>query len=210
MSAPELRLPHDAADESWVGVDAELRLPHDAADETWAPTLVTALVSVPSPLGAPAVVGEVLVILVEGVAAVPSPLGAPAARADVPVQARTSVPGPLGVPAVLGELVQTALAAVPSPLGAPAVVATVVRYELRGAVRDQGVLVERRVRAYRLDTGELVAQGDTSAGLFRLPVGFEARLFTVLSVHLDEAATDYAPPCANRVESVLAMDEVAA
>ncbi len=204
------RPPYNAADATWQGAQDYTRPTHDTADATWAPTLVTALVSVPSPLGAPAAVGEVLVILVEGVAAVPSPLGAPAALADVPVQARTSVPGPLGLPAALGELVQTALAAVPSPLGAPAAVATVVRYELRGAVRDQGVLVERRVRAYRLDTGELVAQGDTSAGLFRLPVGFEARLFTVLPVHLDEAATDYTPPCANRVQSVLAMDEVAA
>lgn len=85
-------------------------------------------------------------------------------------------------------------------------VGTVVRFELRGEVRDQGVLVNRRVRAYSRSTGALVAEADTVAGVFALPVGFVADEFYLVPVNLDPAATDYAPPCANRVSSVLAMD----
>ena len=40
------------------------------------------------------------------------------------------------------------------------------RYEVRGEVRQAGVLVNRRVRAYRRDTGALVGEGDTVAGPF--------------------------------------------
>lgn len=87
-------------------------------------------------------------------------------------------------------------------------VGTVVRFELRGEVRDQGVLVNRRVRAHRRSDGALIAEGDTVAGVFALPVGFTADEFYLVPINLDPAATDYAPPCANRVTSVLAMDSV--
>lgn len=83
---------------------------------------------------------------------------------------------------------------------------TVVRYELRGSVRNQGMLVERRVRAYRRDTGALVGEADTVGGYFQLHVGFEGREHYIVPVHLDETATDYSPPCVNRVVSVLAQD----
>lgn len=204
----------DAADATWQGASPYTRPAADAADATWqpaGPATVEALVTVPSPLGAPAgLVGVVAPEAVECVAVVPSPLGAPAARAQWVGQGGAAVPSPLGAPTVRALAVPVALSAVPSPLGIPACVATVLRYELRGQVRDQGVLVDRRVRAYRRDTGALMAEADTTAGAFRLPVGFEAREFYLVPVDLDSEATDYAPPCANRVESVLALDEVAA
>lgn len=84
--------------------------------------------------------------------------------------------------------------------------AIVLRYELRGEVRDTGVLVDRRVRAYRRDTGTLIGEADTVAGRFRIHTGFEPREHYVVPIHLAVEATDYAPPCANRVLSVLAQD----
>ncbi|MCM2310296.1 MAG: hypothetical protein NDI84_02735 [Steroidobacteraceae bacterium] len=142
----------------------------------------------------------------DGLIVVASPLGAPAALGAAVGLGRLAVASPLGHPASIGQLVVAGATAAPSPLATPAVVGTVVRYELRGEVRDQGVLVNRRVRAYRRSNGALIAEVDTVGGLFALPVGFSPAEYYLVPVNLDPAATDYAPPCANRVTSVLAMD----
>lgn len=81
-----------------------------------------------------------------------------------------------------------------------------LRYEVRGEVRIGGALVERRVRCYRRDTGELISQGDTVAGKFRLHTGFDTAEVYVTPIHLDAAATDWLPPTANRLVPVLADD----
>lgn len=81
------------------------------------------------------------------------------------------------------------------------------RYELIGEVRLAGILVNRRVRVYRRDTGALVGEADTVGGHFRVHAGFSAEAeFTVLPIDLAADATDWAPPAANRVIPVLAMD----
>lgn len=82
----------------------------------------------------------------------------------------------------------------------------VERYELKGEVRQSGVLINRRVRAYRLDTGALVNEGDTVAGRFRLHTGFASAEYYVIPLDLADNAADWTPPCANRLVSVLAMD----
>lgn len=81
------------------------------------------------------------------------------------------------------------------------------RYEVRGQVRLAGVAVERRVRAYGRDVGELLGQGDTTGGFFRIPAGFAEIECTVLPIDLATDATDYEPPTANRVLCVLAEDD---
>jgi len=82
----------------------------------------------------------------------------------------------------------------------------VERYELTGEVRLSGVLINRRVRAYRRDSGALVNEGDTVAGRFRLHTGFAAAEYYIIPIDLDGDAADWTPPCANRLVSVLAMD----
>lgn len=87
-----------------------------------------------------------------------------------------------------------------------AVVAVHERYELRGDVRVGGVLVNRRVRAHRRDTGALAGEGDTVAGRFRIHTGFAPAEHYIVPVHLDDSATDWLPGVANRVISLLAQD----
>ena len=82
----------------------------------------------------------------------------------------------------------------------------VERYELLGEVRLQGVLVDRVVRAYRRDTGELVGAVNTVSGKFRLHTGFVAHEHYIVPIHDTNDAEDFSPPCANRVLSVLAQD----
>lgn len=89
---------------------------------------------------------------------------------------------------------------------AAAAVAVHERYEVRGEVRLGGVLVNRRVRAHRRDTGALVGEGDTTAGRFSIHTGFAPIEHYIVPIHLDDAATDWSPPTANRVLSVLAQD----
>lgn len=89
---------------------------------------------------------------------------------------------------------------------AAAGVGTHHRYEVRGEVRDQGVLVERRVRVYLRSSGALVGQGDTTAGAFAIPTGFAADEHYIIPIHLDSEAVDWSPPCANRVVAVLMED----
>lgn len=81
------------------------------------------------------------------------------------------------------------------------------RYELSGEVRLAGVLVNRRVRAYRRSDGAFVAEADTVVGRFKVPAGFVSTVeHYVVPIHLDAGATDWSPPVANRVLPVLAMD----
>ena len=87
-----------------------------------------------------------------------------------------------------------------------ACVAAHLRYEVRGEVRLSGVLVNRRVRCYKRSTGELVGHADTVAGLYRVPAGFDDGEVYTMAIHLDEAATDWIPPAANRLVPVLAED----
>lgn len=82
----------------------------------------------------------------------------------------------------------------------------VVRYELRGEVRDNGILINRRVRAYRRDSGELIGDVDTVSGKFIIHAGFEEHEHYLTPVDLNDAATDFLPPTANRVISFLAQD----
>lgn len=90
---------------------------------------------------------------------------------------------------------------------AASIQAVVERYELRGEVRLGGILVNRRVRAYRRDTGALVNEADTVAGRFRIHAGFESGIeFTVLPIDLANDAIDWTPPVANRVLPELAFD----
>lgn len=79
-------------------------------------------------------------------------------------------------------------------------------YEVRGEVRLDGMLVNRRVRCYKRSTGELVGQADTVAGLYRVPVGFDDSEVYATAIHLDDAASDWLPPTANRLIPVLASD----
>lgn len=89
---------------------------------------------------------------------------------------------------------------------AAAVQALHPRYHLAGQVLNEGVLVDRRVRVYSRATGELVAQADTAAGLFDIETGFAPGEYTLLPIDLANDATDWAPPTANRVLSVLRAD----
>ncbi len=88
----------------------------------------------------------------------------------------------------------------------PAASGTVVRYELSGEVRKDGILVNRLVRAYRRDDGSLVGEVATVAGKFKVPAGFVSREHYLVPIDTANDATDWLPPCANRVESVLAQD----
>lgn len=114
----------------------------------------------------------------------------------------------IGIPcAVVGQGAHGVAGRVTARLGLAAQATGIhPRYEVVGEVRDGGILVNRRVRLYHRDTGALLAQGDTNAGRFRLHAGWAAIETTVIPIHLDPAAVDTAPPCANRVLAVLAQD----
>lgn len=80
------------------------------------------------------------------------------------------------------------------------------RYELRGEVRLNGILVNRRVRAYLRSSGALLGESDTVIGKFKVPAGFAPVECYVTPIDLSSDATDWLPPTANRITSVLAMD----
>lgn len=199
---------YNAVNASWQGESAYTPPASNAANVSWAPSNPVGQISAPSPLGAPAAFGAAGEVPA-GLIVVASPLGAPAAVGVSVILGRLAVASPLGAPASLGQIVVTGAVAAPSPLAPPAVVGTVIRYELRGEVRDQGVLVNRRVRAHRRSDGALIAEGDTAAGLFALPVGFASDEYYLVPINLAAGAADFAPPCANRVTSALAMDVAA-
>jgi hypothetical protein len=82
------------------------------------------------------------------------------------------------------------------------------RYELRGEVREGGVLVNRRVRAYLRITGAFVSEADTIVGRFAVKVGFTPAEHYVTPIDLRDIASDWLPPTANRIVPVLAYDTV--
>lgn len=200
--------PYNATDASWQGAASYAPPSAGATNAAWSVAAVSGVLSAGSPLGAPALVGSATQT-VGGALVAAGPLGSIAVLGKTVVAGRVAVSSPLGAAAVVGICVTLGRVAVASPLAAPSLVGTVHRYELRGEVRDQGVLVNRRVRAYRRSDGSLVTEADTAAGRFSLPVGFASAEYYVVPINLDPAATDYAPPCANRVTSVLAMDVAA-
>ena len=112
----------------------------------------------------------------------------------------------LGVTAAGSGRHGVAGAAVATVAMSAAGVAVHPRYELRGVVMIDDVLVDRRVRAYLRSTGALVSQADTVAGKFNLPAGFAEDEFTVTPIDMSPGAVDWLPPTANRVLSVLADD----
>lgn len=85
---------------------------------------------------------------------------------------------------------------------------THARYEVRGEVRlsPGGLLVQRHVRVYARDTGALVAAANSVGGYFRVACALEPAEYVVLPIDLSPDATDFVPPVANRVLSVLAQD----
>lgn len=175
----------NAVNFSWVGAASYTPPAGDSVNFSWVTSgTVQARIAVPGPLCAPALLGE----------------------SGAAIEGRLAVPGPLGLPALLACAAIAARLAIPGPLAAPQAQVRVVRYRLSGEVRLSGVLVDRRVRAYRRSDGALVAQADTAAGRFALDVGFSADEYTVIPVDLATGATDYTPPAANRVMSVLAQD----
>ncbi len=89
---------------------------------------------------------------------------------------------------------------------APAGIGAHPRYELRGQVLDNGVPVDRRVRAYRRASGALAYEVDTVAGQFTIAAGFALDEFYLVPIDLASTAEDWAPPVANRVLSVLKVD----
>lgn len=81
-------------------------------------------------------------------------------------------------------------------------------YIVAGSVRVNGVVLTspRRVRVHRRSDGVLLGESDTVDGLFSVPVGVSADEVYIVPIDLDPDATDWAPPCANRVVPVLATD----
>lgn len=173
----------DAANVSWVGVAAYTPPAGDAADVSW--------VEVPT-----VVVGEGYVVF----DFVPAGTGfhgtivtgAGAVVFDF-VPAGEGRHGVAGAGSMVFDFV-------------PAAVAVHPRYELRGEVRLAGVLVNRRVRAYLRSSGAMVGEADTVAGRFAIHAGFAEAEHYVTPIDLDDDATDWLPPTANRVLSVLAED----
>lgn len=114
----------------------------------------------------------------------------------------------LGPVTALGTMAHGISVAGAATLGAIAASGAVMhpRYSLKGEVRDGGVLVNRLVRAYRLDTGALVGEQTTTAGRFDMHAGFAEREHYILPLDMSEGATDWTPPTANHVLSELAVD----
>lgn len=87
--------------------------------------------------------------------------------------------------------------------------ALMIVYALSGGVKDENSTpLERRVRAYRRSSGELISETDSApdSGYFDMNVGFEADEFYIAAVDLDPEAVDFTPSITNRVESVLRYD----
>lgn len=172
-------------DVSWAGTSSYI-VPVLPLDVSWQSEGVAAQIRITGRRGRVAVSGEV--------ASHSAVTGAISAR------------GPRGRVSLGMGVVVRGGALVGGPRARLAVRGSVIRYELRGEVREQGELVERRVRAYLRDTGALAGEMETIAGRFVIHVGFEPAEHYIIPLNLDESATDFAPPCANRVLSVLAQD----
>ena len=207
----------DAADFSWVGVAAYMAPDGDAADFSWAGASAPDAVegNAAAAVASLALTGEVL----GAFGAVTGTAAATLATISLTgqVMAAAGAAGSASAQVAFLDLTGLVTAQLVTAGPAAATIATIAltgaitaqhpRYELRGQVRLAGSPVERRVRAYRRDTGVLLGQGDTTGGFFRIPAGFAAIECTVLPIDLSPGATDYEPPTANRVLCVMAEDE---
>lgn len=140
-------------------------------------------------------------VAVDGIASIP-------VTADLAGVHGAAIAVVAGVPvqALVGGAHGTALDGIALVGVAAALDITVERYEVRGEVRLSGVLVNRRVRAYLRSSGVLLGETDTVVGKFHVPTGFAEAECYVTPIDLDDAATDWLPPTANRITSVLALD----
>lgn len=212
----------NAANFSWVGVPAYTPPAGDAADFSWAPSGATgagagALTFTGSGAGAHGVAGVGAGTLGFAGAGTAEQTGTGVDGVGAGTLTFTGsgagVHGVAGVGAgTLGFAGAGAAAHGVAATGSGALgftgtcVALHLRYEVRGEVRLSGVLVNRRVRCYKRASGDLVGQADTVAGLYRVPAGFDEGEVYVTAIHLDDAATDWLPPTANRLVPVLASD----
>lgn len=191
---------YNAVNFSWVGATAYTPPAHNAVNFTWANAVTGVGAGVVQISGAAAGhAGDLVTGVGEGV---------------IPITGAATGSGGIsgagaGVVGFSGEATADY-----GPFGAGAGVVRIggsgvaqhTRYELVGVVKLGGVLVNRRVRAYLRSSGALVAEADTVGGAFRLPVGFVEDEFYVTPIDLSPSATDWKPPTANRVTSVLAVD----
>jgi hypothetical protein len=194
-----------AVNATWQGAPAYVAPPGNAVNVVWEPNAVTGVAAVTLEITAAA----------EGAHSAPSEqeyIGVAAATLDITAAASGvhGVAGSAGATLTIGAVASGAhgvsgVGECTLPFTAD-VVAVHVRFEVRGEVRQGGVLVNRRVRAHRRDTGELVGEGDTVAGRFHVHTGFAAREHYLVPLDLAVGATDWTPPVANHVVSVLAQD----
>jgi hypothetical protein len=81
------------------------------------------------------------------------------------------------------------------------------RYELRGTVKLNDILVPRQVRIYRRSTGELAATVDATFGTWKTHVSLDpAEEFYAVAIDTGADAVDFAPPISNRLTGCLADD----
>lgn len=194
----------NAANVSWVGAPAYTPPAGNAANATWqtgggSPDPVTGTGVIVLPI----VVAGVGSHAVAGAGAAVFPLTVAGVGAHGVTGAGAIAFGISAAGAGAHGVAGAGAAAIPISISGEAVHQ---RYELRGEVRLGGVLVNRRVRAYSRDSGELLGQGDTVAGKFRVHAGFAEMECYATPIHLDPAATDWLPPTANRILAVLASD----
>ncbi len=194
--------PGDAANFSWVGVAPYAPPAGDAANFSWAATEVTGTGAGALEFTGAGVAEHTSPLIEGGGVGTLSFTGAGAAAHGI---AGTAA-GVLSF-AGAGTAAHGIAGAGAGALGfAGAAVAVHPRYELRGEVRLSGVLVNRRVRAYLRSSGAMVGEADTVAGRFAIHAGFALAEHYVTPIDLDDDATDWLPPTANRVLSVLAED----
>ena len=212
-----------AADATWLGAAAYTRPAQSAADATWAPSeaLVNLVATVPITAALSLSHGVVAGIAASLPITAALELEHVFAGANIDVAARVYVEAAIGVAhgvsvgvaasvpisAVYSAGHGVAVDVVAAALRISASLAILVpRYEVRGEVRLGGVLVNRRVRCSKRATGELMGQADTVAGVYRVHAGFDEAEVYVTAIDMAEAATDWAPPTANRLVPVLASD----
>lgn len=174
----------NAVDFSWVGQPAYTPPAGDAVNFSWADVAPDAIVVTGSGVIAVTGAGSVThgqVINAAGAGAV-SLSGAGVAAHGVALSG-------------LGALSLTGAGSVVHP-----------RYEVRGEVREGGVLVDRSVRVYDRLSGALIGEDDTAAGRFAIHTGFAEAEVYITPIDLSPAASDWLPPTANRVVAALAMD----
>lgn len=224
-----IRPPAAAADASWLGAAVYARPPAAAADASWEMVSVTGVgavtLTIPNVagVGTHGVAGSGAITLsglealgqgahtgagVVGIGAIA--LGAPdvvGMGAHGAAGAGTVALGTMQAHGVVAHGVR-GLGAVMLGHCTTAGTALHLRYELRGEVRLQGVLVNRRVRAYSRTTGVLLGQTDTVAGQFSVYAGFAPHECYITPIDLSDNATDWLPPTANRLVPVLVEDAV--